>query len=449
MAQKVIPWTAGSGTLTLDYTGQGSGTIAVSSSPNDLDVARSMQLTVAAAGITRQLTVTQRAAAPAYQPLTLDVLTAGTVAWLFYDAATNEPQEGGTAIEYRLNGGSWTSMPPGTTLQVASSDRLEFRGSSSAYGSLVDEEWVSYHGFASTANVDVRGHICSLIGGGNTISADYTFFSLFRHALVVSANNLLLADNVTQHCYNSLFYGCSTLVIPPKLPAMTLAPYCYSHMFNGCTSLTVAPVLPVMTLEYGCYRSMFGGCSSLIAAPDLPATTLAPYCYSFMFSGCSSLIEVPNELPAMTLETYCYRQMFGLCRALTTAPSLPATTLATYCYRYMFTGCTSLENAPALPATALKTGCYYYMFQNCTSLTTAPELPAKTLTSNCYSYMFDGCSSLNYIKVKCTTKPSTTYSSNWLRGVAAAGTFTKTGSWSVTRSTSCVPTGWTVKTVSS
>ncbi|MBQ3752789.1 MAG: BACON domain-containing protein [Prevotella sp.] len=396
MAQKVIPWTAGSGTLTLDYTGQGSGTIAVSSSPNDLDVARSMQLTVAAAGITRQLTVTQRAAAPAYQPLTLDVLTAGTIAWLFYDAATHEPQEGGTAIEYRLNGGSWTSMPPGTTLQVAAGDRLEFRGSSSAYATL-DSSWVSYHGFAGTATANASGHICSLIGGGSTIAADNTFYRLFTHAAVVSARDLILADNVTQHCYNSLFNGCTTLLTPPAtLPATTLVSYCYSHMFNGC--------------------------SSLATAPTLPATHLA---------------------------TYCYRQMFGSCTSLTTAPELPATTLASFCYRYMFTGCKALVNPPALPATTLATYCYYYMFYGCSALTTAPELPAKTLVSSCYYSMFKNCSSLQAIKVKCTTKPSATYSSGWLEGVAAAGTFTKTGSWSVTRSTSCVPAGWTVKTVSS
>lgn len=306
-----------------------------------------------------------------YSNLRFDVLTAGTVAWLFYDAATHEPQEGGTAIEYRLNGGSWTPMPPGTTLQVAAGDRLEFRGSSSAYATMVDRSWVSYHGFTGTATANASGHICSLIGGGSTIAADNTFYRLFTHAAVVSARDLILADNVTQHCYNGLFNGCTTLLTPPAtLPATTLVSYCYSHMFNSCSSLAIAPTLP--------------------------ATHLA---------------------------TYCYRQMFGNCTSLTTAPELPATTLTA--------------------------NCYYYMFYGCSSLATAPELPAETLVSNCYSYMFKNCSNLNYIKVKCTTKPSTTYSSDWLAGVAARGTFVKTGSWSVSRSTSCVPSNWTVQTVSS
>ena len=383
-----------------------------------------------------------------YSNLRFDVLTNGTVGWYFYDATTHEPQEGGSSIEYRKNGGSWTPMPTGTSLQVLQGDRLEFKGNNSAYGNLVDGEWVSYHGFASTANVDVRGHICSLIGGGNTITADYTFFYLFKHALVVSANNLLLADNVTVHCYNSLFYGCTTLVIPPKLPAMTLASYCYSHMFYGCSSLTVAPALPVMTLASYCYRYMFGGCVSLTTAPSLPAETMANYCYYNMFRGCTSL-TTPPELPATTLANSCYRQMFAECTSLTSAPVLSATTMAESCYRNMFGDCTALINPPALPATTLKSYCYGFMFSGCTALTTAPELPAKTLTSNCYYYMFDGCSSLNYIKVKCTTKPSATYSNNWLNGVAASGTFVKTGTWSVTRSTSCVPTNWTVQTVSS
>lgn len=387
-----------------------------------------------------------------YSNLGFDVLTNGTVGWYLYDNATHEPSisSKGSAIEYRKNGGSWTSMPAGTSLQVLQGDKLEFRGSNSAYGIRGSgDSWESYHGFASTANVNIRGHICSLIGGGNTISADYTFYRLFNHTAVVSAQQLILADNVTQRCYNNLFCECTTLVTPPTLPAMTLANYCYFNMFRDCTGLETAPELPATTLADYCYYSMFSGCTSLTEVPSvLPATTLVNYCYGYMFSDCSSLTTAP-ELSATTLADHCYYRMFGGCSSLETAPELSVTTLANYCYGYMFYGCTSLTTAPTLPATTLVSYCYGYMFSGCTSLTTAPELPATTLVSNCYSSMFNGCSSLNYIKVKCTTKPSSTYSNNWLSGVAASGTFVKTGSWSVTRSNSCVPTNWTVQTASS
>ena len=68
-----------------------------------------------------------------------------------------------------------------------------------------------------------------------------------------------------------------------------LTDYCYDQLFYGCNSLTAAPKLPATKLANYCYRSMFAGCSSLTAAPELPATTLAEYCYYSMFINCSNL----------------------------------------------------------------------------------------------------------------------------------------------------------------
>jgi hypothetical protein len=87
------------------------------------------------------------------------------------------------------------------------------------------------------------------------------------------------------------------------------------------------------------------------------------------------------------------------------------------------------------------------MFNGCTSLTTAPELPATALTNYCYNYMFYGCSKLNYIKALFTTTPSTSYTNNWVSGVASSGTFVKNknATWNVT-GTSGIPSGWTVQT---
>ena len=61
--------------------------------------------------------------------------------------------------------------------------------------------------------------------------------------------------------------------------------------------------------------------------------------------------------------------------------------------------------------------------------------------------MFQNCSSLNYIKAMFTTTPSTTYTNNWVNGVAATGTFVKNSAaqWDVT-GTYGVPSGWTVQT---
>ena len=97
------------------------------------------------------------------------------------------------------------------------------------------------------------------------------------------------SDELTDYCYDQLFYGCNSLTAAPKLPATKLANYCYRSMFAGCSSLTAAPELPATALAEGCYYEMFYSCTSLINAPDLPATALADYCYSRMFCGCSKL----------------------------------------------------------------------------------------------------------------------------------------------------------------
>ena len=146
----------------------------------------------------------------------------------------------------------------------------------------------------------------------------------------------------------------------------------------------------------------------------------------------------------------CFLFLFNYCSNLYTYDAkkivLPATTLANYCYYGMFRGCTSLTTAPDLPATTLADYCYYGMFQGCTALVKAPELPATALVTSCYNNMFSGCSSLNYIKAMFTTEPSGSYTSNWVSGVAATGTFVKSdaATWDVSGNNG-VPTGWTVK----
>lgn len=70
-----------------------------------------------------------------------------------------------------------------------------------------------------------------------------------------------------------MFYGCTSLVTAPELPATVLAEYCYNNMFDGC-SLTTTPVLPATVLAPRCYSSMFRNNVRLVSAPELPATNL-------------------------------------------------------------------------------------------------------------------------------------------------------------------------------
>ena len=117
----------------------------------------------------------------------------------------------------------------------------------------------------------------------------------------------------------------------------------------------------------------------------------------------------------------------------------------------LFKGCTGLaECTPGvLPATTLVPMCYYSMFSGCTSLTTAPVLPATTLVPMCYSVMFYGCTSLTYIKAmfKELDGVSLAPTGNWVKGVAAEGTYVKNAEATYTsKGDSAIPKGWTVET---
>ena len=215
----------------------------------------------------------------------------------------------------------------------------------------------------------------------------------------------------------------------------------FGDNFKGQTSLTGK--------DYA-FCSLFYNNTKMVSAENLslPATTLANRCYGYMFESCTSLITAP-KLPATIAANNCYYYMFRYCTALTTAPELPATTLGERCYGSMFYGCTALTTAPELPATTLANSCYQGMFNGCTNLTTAPELPAISLADACYGFMFQNCTSLNYIKAMFTTTPSTSYTRNWVSGVAASGTFIKNSAaqWNVS-GVDGIPTGWTVQTAS-
>lgn len=187
---------------------------------------------------------------------------------------------------------------------------------------------------------------------------------------------------------------------------------------------------------------LFNSCEPLISAPALPATTLADRCYYYMFAN-SSLASAP-ALPAETLAPFCYTGMFFACE-FASAPALPAETLAVYCYSSMFNRCNNLTSAPALPATTLADNCYYRMFESCVSLTKAPVLPAKTLTLTCYNQMFSGCTSLNSVTMLATDITVKDCLTDWMKGVAEEGTFTKAAEMtSLPEGNSGIPSGWTV-----
>ena len=301
-----------------------------------------------------------------------------------------------TQLQYSKDKETWTTIKlSGTnTIRMNSGERVYFRNDSGSFNWYKKARDRFYTQIKCSNNHKVGGNINSLL--------DY--------------NNYNVA--ITPYCFFSLFYENKYLTDANELifSKTSLASHCYQNMFWGCTSLTTAPELPATTLAYNCYDSMFYGCNSLTTAPELPATTLAPNCYD---------------------------SMFGSCTSLTTAPTLPATTLASNCYEFMFQNCTSLTTAPALPATTLASSCYYSMFYGCNSLTTAPELPAKTLAEGCYYNLFDNCTSLNNVTVYADDISALDCTTNWLSNVASSGTFRNLGSVIYPTGASGIPSGWT------
>lgn len=369
-------------------------------------------------------------------PLTLRAITAGTV-------KVNDPKSG---MQYTLNGGAKTALTETTTIDVAVGDKVAFYGDGT---NITNYEGTTISG--GTALCIASGNIMSLVdeAGYNTATTvpgtQRTFASLFSgNTTLISAGELLLpATTLKTLCYYFMFKDCTALTAAPALPATTLAQQCYQQMFSGCTSLTTPPTLNATTLATLCYYCMFQNCTSLTTAPALNATTLANRCYEYMFQNCSSLTTAP-ALPATTMTTKCYMGMFYGCSSLTEAPELPATTLATICYHVMFADCISLTTAPELPATTLATQCYQSMFARCTGLTAAPVLPAPTLVANCYLQMFEGCTNLNNVTCWATDISATNATLNWLKDVAADGTFYAHNSdvaW--TSDASGIPGGWT------
>ena len=392
-----------------------------------------------------QIKQVMAAAEPAYSalttPLTFEAIAEGTL-------VVSNPK---TGMQYSVNEGEKVTVNTKgeTYIYTVAGDRVQFYGNGTSITQYGSDDGTGTTIRGNSGAYNVYGNIMSLVDEYNyntaTAVGDYAFAALFSYnTTLLDASNLLLpATTLGEACYSDLFGGCSSLTAAPALPATTLAANCYRTMFEGC-SLTEAPALPATKLGTFCYNFMFQNCSSLTAAPALPATTLVEGCYQSMFENCTSLTTAP-VLPATTLAGNCYGMMFRGCTGLTAAPILPATTLAAYCYGEMFGGCTGLTTAPALPATTLATICYHSMFKDCTGLTAAPELPAATLESGCYQSMFSGCTNLASVTCKATDISASDCTTEWLKDVAATGTFTpadNTVAW-VKDSPNGIPTGWT------
>lgn len=119
--------------------------------------------------------------------------------------------------------------------------------------------------------------------------SDFTFQSFFSFFPIVDASRLVLPEKMREGSLCDLFFGCTDLIVPPRLPAKNLEKYCYSGMFTFCTSLEKAPELPAEVMKYECYSGMFQYCKNLKTLPKIAAKVLEDGCFFGMFSDCENL----------------------------------------------------------------------------------------------------------------------------------------------------------------
>ena len=99
---------------------------------------------------------------------------------------------------------------------------------------------------------EIYGNVMSLLEGDFfdddcVIDADYAFYGLFAGAEKLVNNPFrhieLPAYELTDGCFQAMFYGCKGLQRAPDLLADELMDYCYKEMFAGCSKLSYVKCL--------------------------------------------------------------------------------------------------------------------------------------------------------------------------------------------------------------
>jgi len=353
---------------------------------------------------------------------------------------------GETWKEYHIdNSLEWTAAE---VIEVEAGEKVLWKGTGQNFGYSFQsgdfEHAYSDEFYAGMPDFDAEGNIMSLIYGDNFAGRtslrnhEYAFNHLFPETRIIHAHNLILpAENLSHACYEGMFRYCELLETAPELPAESLANYCYRHMFESCYSLTTAPELPSDETEYECYCEMFYQCSGMTTGPsEILASTIVSGACEAMFGECYSLVTAPEMNYVTEVQDFGCRFMFFMCHNLEVAPPvLGAPTVSRFAYYEMFDDCKKLEVAPVIMATGF---------------------PESEYEQGQFSRMFDGCSSLRYIKsglityqgcgttgeywhiADCSTQ-------DWVRGVAANGTFVKNRRFTANFGDSWIPEGWTVE----
>lgn len=227
---------------------------------------------------------------------TVEVITPGQI-WFYFDGVT--PTNGSYIrldTEMSVNGGSWERVGS-RTMTFNAGDKIRMRGEEVTYEGIRFRDPTS----GTAATFKVYGNIMSLLEGDNFLNSQgfynvkYVFEAFFyRNNGLVDASGLVLPEqNLTGHCYASMFDLCSNLVHAPKLlPAKEIGIGCYYYMFARCPKLVDAPVILGESGGVGGFEAMFLDCTSLTTSPDIYMRSAGLGNFDQMFDGCTALTSI-------------------------------------------------------------------------------------------------------------------------------------------------------------
>ena len=197
------------------------------------------------------------------QYLTIESLEdSNDIGWKSNDSNTK-------TIQWSTDMTNWTSATSstsGTSLTTLNTgDKLYIKGTNNTYGAT----WSTYSYFTITNDVNIYGHLNSLIYGDNFVnnknslpSGSCTFWFIFKDTPIIDASHIIFPDAIRNMAYRNMFENCTKLLYAPQLPGRSTYQG-YQGMFKGCTSLQTAPILYASSTDSYCYQEMFKGCTSL------------------------------------------------------------------------------------------------------------------------------------------------------------------------------------------
>ena len=162
-------------------------------------------------------------------------------------------------------------------------------------------------------------------------------------------------------------------------------------------------------------------------------------------------ISIPKELPKRFVVLNNANYMYANCANLTKVMNLSNIRKIDYA-NSMYSNCTSLTEVSDNNNVNEINDCQY-MYSGCTNLKTGMDLSkVKVIKATKYNwikngfcYMYNNCSNLEEIIAPNVSVWDTNKFTDWVKGVAAKGTFYKPKGLEIPTGNSGIPTGWVVK----